>query len=84
MEEIILNLLRDLPSTGLFVLFIFMINKQFRQALNMLTAHLDQLNGLIASCLKSKDMDEKERALDRKIARMEGLLSQAKEYSESR
>ena len=57
------------------------VAKQFAQALDMLQGHLDQLNKLIEKCLASKDMEEKERALDRKIARLDLMMKHAKDLS---
>lgn len=60
MEEILLSLIKELPSTGLLVLFLWFVGKQFDTAMKLLKEHLDQLNALIKGCIEySKKQDER-------------------------
>ncbi len=65
MEEIVANIVKELPSTGLLILFVWFVGKQFDLAMKLLTDHLNQLNGLIANCMESKK--EAEESLERKL-----------------
>lgn len=74
MEDLLAGVIRDLPSTGILVLFVWFVSKQFTQALEMLKQHLDQLNSLIEQCIKSKDIEEKEREIEKQMAKLEVML----------
>lgn len=78
MEEIIIAVVRDLPSTAILILFIWFVAKQFNSATQMLSSHLEQLNKLIETCIRSKDIEEKEIELDRKIVKLEAMLAQVR------
>jgi hypothetical protein len=73
LEDLITGIVRDLPATAILIFFVWFVAKQFTQALDMLSEHLNQLNSLIETCIKSKDIDEKERELDKKIQEVEKL-----------
>ena len=69
LDEVFGNLLRDLPSTGILVMFVWFVGKQFNLAIDMLKEHLTQLNRMIETCLEEKDS-----ARHNMIAAMELLL----------
>lgn len=75
MEDLATGILRDLPSTALLLIFIYYVSKQFDRALNLLSNHLDQLNALIRECIKSKDLDEKEREIQNQISKLETMIT---------
>ena len=54
MQEIILALAKDLPSTAILILFLYLTNRQFERLLTMLAGHLRQLNSLLEKCIGGK------------------------------
>lgn len=75
MEEVIVTIVRDLPSTAVLILFVSFVSKQFQQTTKLLADHLENLNKLIAKCIESKDLDEKERKIERNIAKLETMMT---------
>ena len=55
MDELILALAKDLPSTAVLLLFVYVTSMQYREALTLLKEHLEDISNLLAECLKSKD-----------------------------
>ena len=58
MEAIVSDIVKELPSTGILILFVWFVGKQFDVALKLLADHLEQLNKLIESCMERKKNDE--------------------------
>lgn len=83
MEEVIIAVIRDLPSTAILILFILFVSRQFRSATEMLSDHLHQLNQLIAKCMQTKEIEEKERKIDRKLDRMAIMLARLEKLEKS-
>ncbi len=76
MEEIIVQVVRDLPSTAVLILFVYMTNKQFRVAMAMMSEHLADINKILESCLAARNVDHMEKTLEVKISEVDKLLSQ--------
>jgi hypothetical protein len=56
-EEITLHIIRDLPSTGMLILFFYFVARQFDSAIKLIDGHLRQQNELLRDCLKGKSGD---------------------------
>ena len=74
MEEIIIAIVRDLPSTAVLILFVWFTSQQFKQITNLLSEHLKDINKLLEQCLKQREADEREKDLDRKLAKMHSWM----------
>lgn len=55
MNDVLLAIARDLPSTAVLILFVYVTSMQYREALALLKEHLEDISNLLAECLKSKD-----------------------------
>lgn len=55
MNDVLLAIARDLPSTAVLILFVYVTSMQYREALTLLKEHLEDISNLLAECLKSKD-----------------------------
>ncbi len=55
MNDVLLAIARDLPSTAVLILFVYVTSMQYREALTLLKEHLEDISNLLAECLKGKD-----------------------------
>jgi len=67
MEEIAIAVIRDLPSTAVLILFVWITSKQFQQAIALISDHLKEINKILEICMKSANLSEKEKDIDRKL-----------------
>lgn len=51
MDELLVTLARDLPSTAVLILFLCLTNRQFGQLLDILESHLTQIHALLQKCI---------------------------------
>ena len=76
MEEIAVTIIRDLPSTAVLILFVWFTSKQFQQAIDLIGDHLKEINKLMEICMKSANLSEKERDIDRKLHTFAAVVEQ--------
>lgn len=57
MEELFLALAKDLPSTAILLLMLWLVNKQFTQVLDAVDRHLESVNKLLATCIDQNKKD---------------------------
>lgn len=74
MEEIILSVVRDLPSTGILILFVWFTSKQFNKIVEMLGEHLAQINKIMEQCIRSKNVEEQEKRLEVKLHEADHMI----------
>lgn len=55
MEEFIYQIARDLPSTGVLLLLLYLVNQQFGQGMAMLTKQMEETNELLRRCIDGKN-----------------------------
>lgn len=55
MNELLLAIARDLPSTAVLILFVYVTSSQYKEALALLRDHLKDISALLADCLKAED-----------------------------
>lgn len=55
MNDVLLAIARDLPSTAVLILFVYVTSMQYREALTLIKEHLEDISNLLAECLKRKD-----------------------------
>lgn len=55
MNDILLAIARDLPSTAVLILFVYVVNKQFGQAIELIRQHLQDVNRLLERCISKDD-----------------------------
>ena len=75
MEDIVIAIIRDLPSTAVLVLFVWFTSKQFQQAIVLIGEHLKEINKLLESCIRGTHLSEKEKEIDRKLHHLSQLMS---------
>lgn len=51
MNEFFYQLARDLPSTGVLLLLLYLVNQQFAQGLTLLTKQMEDTNELLRRCI---------------------------------
>lgn len=62
MSDLLLALARDLPSTAVLLLMMYLVNRQFSEVLSVVKAHLDDISRLLERCLDGKlEHDEAHR-----------------------
>jgi urease accessory protein UreF len=74
MEEIIIAIVRDLPSTAVLILFVWFTSKQFHQITYLLSEHLKDINKLLEACLTERERDEREKEMGRQLAKMQSWM----------
>lgn len=67
MEDVAIAVIRDLPSTAVLILFVWFTSKQFQQAITLISEHLKEINKILEICMKSANLSEKEKDIDRKL-----------------
>lgn len=55
MEEFLYQIARDLPSTGVLLLLLYLVNQQFGQGMAMLTKQMEETNELLRRCIDGKN-----------------------------
>jgi len=55
MEEFLYQIARDLPSTGVLLLLLYLVNQQFGQGMVMLTKQMEDTNELLQRCIDGKN-----------------------------
>jgi len=55
MEEFLYQIARDLPSTGVLLLLLYLVNQQFGQGMAMLTKQMEDTNELLRRCIDGKN-----------------------------
>lgn len=55
MEEFLYQIARDLPSTGVLLLLLYLVNQQFGQGMVMLTKQMEDTNELLRRCIDGKN-----------------------------
>ena len=78
MEDIIIAVVRDLPSTAVLILFVWFTSKQFSQITNLLSQHLKEINKLLEQCIGSRNLVEREKELDHKLDQVGEMLQDAR------
>lgn len=78
MEELILTIVKDLPSTAVLILFVWFTSKQFNRAIDLIAQHLKDINRLLEQCLRVKETSELEKDLDRRMAKITALMEHFK------
>lgn len=51
MNELLLAIARDLPSTAVLILFVYVTSSQYKEALALLRDHLKDISALLEKCL---------------------------------
>lgn len=74
MENIIIAIVKDLPSTAVLILFVWFTSKQFQQITTLLSEHLKDINKLLEQCLAERERDEREKAMDRQLQKMQSWM----------
>lgn len=75
MEDIVITVVRDLPSTAVLILFVWFTSKQFQQAIKLISEHLKEINKILELCMRSAHLNEKEKEIDRKLHTLSKVLS---------
>jgi len=55
MEEFLYQIARDLPSTGVLLLLLYLVNQQFGQGMAMLTKQMEDTNELLRRCIDGRN-----------------------------
>lgn len=55
MNEFFYQLARDLPSTGVLLLLLYLVNQQFAQGLTLLTKQMEDTNELLRRCIDNNN-----------------------------
>lgn len=53
MNDVILAVAKDLPSTAVLILFVYVVNKQFSLAIELIRQHLADINKLLEKCIET-------------------------------
>ena len=61
MNEFFYQLARDLPSTGVLLLLLYLVNQQFAQGLTLLTKQMEDTNELLRRCIDNNNNRRNER-----------------------
>lgn len=77
-ESLLTTIVRDLPSTTVLILFVWLTNKQFHRGMDMMGDHLKDLNVILEQCIKKRNLDEKIQETDLKLSELERLLEDLK------
>lgn len=68
LNDILMGVIKDLPSTAILLLFVILVNKQFTHAIESIQRYLNDLTELLRICISSnvtnKDNDEIRRLLE--------------------
>ena len=60
MEEFFIQLAKDLPSTGVLLLLLYLVNTQVTSGIAMLTKQMEDTNELLRRCIdKNRREDDK-------------------------
>lgn len=79
MEELTVTLVRDLPGTAVLILFVWLTNKQFSKAVDMISDHLKEINAILEQCVKKANLDERMKDVELKMFKVDDLMDRAKE-----
>ena len=85
MEEALVVVMRELPSTGILALFLYMVFKQFDSSLRLISTefnhgvemmreHLQELNRMLAYCIQKNDLSTAVRRTNERMAEFESFL----------
>jgi hypothetical protein len=64
MEEILLRLTSELPTTGIFVFFLFYANKHITASIVMVENHLRSVNELLKACIEKQNISDERAAIE--------------------
>lgn len=82
MEEIIVAVAKEVPTTAVLILFVYLVNAQFERAIDLITKHLSGVVSLIEICINSHNKDDSNVELELKLTKLLNELSDIRERQE--
>ena len=91
MEDVIIAVVRDLPSTAVLILFVWATNRQYQNAMELLSNHMNHINEILQSCIEGQQLTERgeelrelEKILNRKLEHLTKLVDRFIEKAEDK
>lgn len=74
MEDIIIAVVRDLPSTAILILFVWFTSKQFSEITTLLSQHLKDIHKLLEQCLNVREVTDEQKEMKRMLGKMQSWM----------